>query len=58
MKEKWGIDDVRSSGNSGIGVLGEGVGVGTWKDLGKEVGREDWWRMDMGNNVVWGRYRG
>jgi hypothetical protein len=28
--------------------LGEGVGVGCWKDLGKQVGREDWWWMDMG----------
>jgi hypothetical protein len=33
-----------------IGLLEEGVGVGCWKDLGKEVGREDWWRMDIGGS--------
>jgi hypothetical protein len=42
IKEEWGIGNVWSSRSSIVGVLGEGVGVGCWKDLGKEVKREDW----------------
>jgi hypothetical protein len=58
MKEERGIGEIWISGSSVVGALGR-VGVGCWKDLGKEVGREDWFIVVDGcggNNGVRVRY--
>jgi hypothetical protein len=42
----------------GIGGLRGRVGVGWWKDLGKDVGREDWWWLNMGGRGMGASDRG